>query len=294
MIQSMTGYGAAEHVEGGVRYALEVRSVNHRYQKLLIKLPEYLQFTESTVEKAVRKRIVRGSASCTLRVQGEDGGDLCPINARVLQAYLEQLKDVRVPDGLEVTVDLSAMVTLPGVIHSPELDDEARRRQTELVAGLAGRAVDALIEMRREEGRALREALLSCTAVIRERLERITERAPVVINEYHERLKSRVATLMEAGGFELQVDGLAREVAVFAERCDISEELTRLASHLDQFVELCDKGEPVGRTMDFLAQELLREANTIASKSNDAAIARDIVETKAIIDRLKEQVQNVE
>jgi len=125
-------------------------------------------------------------------------------------------------------------------------------------------------------------------------LVEIAKRAPGVIDEYHERLRSRVAALMEAGGFELQEDGLIREVAVFAERCDIAEEVTRIESHLMQFDELCARSEPVGRTLDFLTQELLREANTIASKSNDAAIARNIVEVKTIIDRLKEQVQNVE
>ena len=122
----------------------------------------------------------------------------------------------------------------------------------------------------------------------------MSERAPMVVEEYHQRLKSRVASLLEAGGFELHEEGLMREVAVFAERCDITEELTRLGSHLDQFLDLCDRPEPVGRTLDFLTQELLREANTIASKSNDTAIARNVVEVKATIDRMKEQVQNVE
>ena len=114
------------------------------------------------------------------------------------------------------------------------------------------------------------------------------------MNEYHVRLESRVSALMKGGGFELEADALSREVAVFAERCDITEEVTRLQSHLDQFVELCNREEPTGRTLDFLSQELLREANTIGSKSNDATIARHVVEMKTLIDRIKEQVQNVE
>ena len=294
MIQSMTGFGAAEHVEDGVSYALEVRSVNHRYLKLSLKLPEHLQFTETVVDKVVRGRVARGSVSCTLRVRSDDELGLCPVDVVALQKYVDQLARVRLPGDLAVTVDLATVATFPGVIRSPELDEEARQRQSKLVEDLAGRALDALLEMRRGEGRALREALLSCCGDIRARLDEVGKRAPKVIDEYHQRLKSRVSLLLEAGGFELQEEGLMREVAVFAERCDVIEELTRLRSHLDQFTELCDRPEPVGRTLDFLTQELLREANTIASKSNDAAIARSVVEMKATIDRMKEQVQNVE
>lgn len=294
MIQSMTGYGAAEHVEGDVSYALEVRGVNHRYLKLSIKVPDYLQFTETAVEKVVRSRVARGSISCTLRVQSDGDMGLCPVDVTVLQQYVNQLSQVRLPSDIPVTLDLGMVATLPGVLRSPRLDDEARKRQVELVGELTGRALDAMLEMRRDEGRALREALLGCCTTIRSRLDEVSERAPMVVEEYHQRLKSRVASLLEAGGFELHEEGLMREVAVFAERCDITEELTRLASHLDQFLDLCDRPEPVGRTLDFLTQELLREANTIASKSNDTAIARNVVEVKATIDRMKEQVQNVE
>lgn len=294
MIHSMTGYGAAERAEDDVSYALEVRSVNHRYLKLVIRLPEPLQFTEPVIEKVVRGRLARGSVSCTLRVHGEGGPAMRPIDRGVLQKYVDELSGVELPGGVQASLDLAAVALLPGVIYTPEFDDEAREHQSKLVEELTGAALDALVTMRADEGRALREVLLEGCEVIRGHLAVVAERAPGVIEEYHERLSSRVSALMQAGGFELQADGLMREVAVFAERCDISEELTRLRSHLDQFAELCDKAEPAGRTMEFLTQELLREANTIAAKSNDAVIARQVVEMKAFIDRLKEQVQNVE
>ena len=294
MIHSMTGYGAAERAEDGVSYAFEVRSVNHRYLKLAIRLPEPLQFTEAAIERVVRTRLARGSVSCTLRVRGEDGLGVRLIDRGVLQKYVDELSGVKLPPGVQAAVDLAAVALLPGVIYAPDLDDEARQHQLDFVAELAGAALSALVGMRADEGEALREALLSGCEAIRGHLGVVAERAPRVIDEYHERLRSRVSALMEAGGFELQADGLMREVAVFAERCDISEELTRLRSHLDQFVELCERVEPAGRTMEFLTQELLREANTVAAKSNDAVIARHVVEMKAFIDRLKEQVQNVE
>ncbi len=294
MIQSMTGYGAAQHVIEGTSYALEIRSLNNRYLKLLVKLPDHLQFMESEIDKLVRSRLARGSVTYTLRVRRDGEMESRPINLAALQRYVDQMVRVRLPDGVKATIDLAAIVGLPGVCESPDLDEEERSRQLDDVRSLTNRAVDTLIEMRREEGQALHGELLKCCEMIVGRVAEIGTHAPKVVNEYHERLKSRVATLMQAGGFELQAEGLMREVAIYAERCDISEEIARLTSHLDQFVNLCDRDNQVGRTLDFVCQEMLREANTIASKSNDAQIARNVVEIKGLIDRLKEQVQNAE
>jgi uncharacterized protein (TIGR00255 family) len=294
MIQSMTGYGAAEHAADGVSYALEIRGVNGRYLKLSIKLPELLQFAESAVDKLLKSRLARGSVTCILRVRSEGVAGAGTINVPALQHYLDQLSKVQLPAGVQAAVDLGTLAALPGVCQPPEVDEEAQQQQLEIIEDLASRALDAVIEMRRSEGQALRGDILDCCAAVRKELAEVTSRAPTVVDEYHERLRSRVEMLMQAGGFELEADGLMRDVAVFAERCDISEELTRLNAHLEQFAELCDREEAVGRTLDFLTQELLREANTIASKSNDAAIARSVVVIKGLIDRLKEQVQNVE
>lgn len=294
MIQSMTGYGAAQHVVDGVSYALEIRSLNNRYLKLSIKLPDQLQFLESEVDKRVRSRLARGSITYTLRVRSETDVNSAPINVDAVQRYVDQMMRIRLPEGVKATIDLAALAGLQGVCEPPDLDSEARRQQLEVVTDLTNHAVDTLIAMRKEEGQAAHGELLICCDAIRKHLAAITEYAPRVVEEYHERLKSRVAMLMQAGGFELEAEGLMREVAIYAERCDISEEIARLGSHLDQFVTLCDRGDKVGRTLDFVSQEMLREANTIASKSNDAAIARNVVEIKGLIDRLKEQVQNVE
>ena len=294
MIQSMTGYGAAQHVEDGVSYALEIRSLNNRYLKLSIKLPEHLQFLEGDLDKLLRARLARGSVSYTLRFRSERDEGLRSINLTAVQRYVQELSEVRTPPGTAATIDLATIAMLPGVCDSPALDEETRKRQLDLIADLTNRALDVLIAMRREEGQALRAELLQCCEAIRTRLAECEVRAPNVIDEYHERLKSRVATLMQSGGFQLEAEGLMREVAIYAERCDISEEIARLGSHLDQFGGLCDSEEQVGRTLDFLSQEMLREANTIASKSNDTVIVRRVVEIKGLIDRLKEQVQNVE
>jgi len=294
MILSMTGFGSAQRIEEGISYALEIRSVNNRYLKLTIKLPERLQFAEIEMDRILRSRINRGTVTYTLRMKSENGAGATTLNLAALQAYLDQLQKIRPASGVSTRVDLAALAQLPGVADVGELDEEFRARAMAAITTLTNQALDALLTMRREEGRMLMGDLTVSLSGIRREVDSIKSRAPLVIDEYHDRLRTRVQTLMQKGGFELEADGLMREVAIFAERCDIGEEINRLTSHLDQFVELCERGEQVGRTLDFLTQELLREANTIGSKSNDAALARSVVTVKGLIDRLKEQVQNVE
>ena len=294
MIHSMTGYAAVQRVQDGACYALEVRSLNNKYLKLSIKLPEMLQFLESEMDRIVRSRLTRGSVTLALRVRRESGGGAVPINAAALQRYAEELVGVPLPQGIQKSMDLATLASLPGVCEVPPIDDESRGQVLGLASELTNQALDVMIEMRRREGNTLRGDLAGCCDEIRDRVAKVTARAPLVVDEYHERLKTRVDTLMKSSRLELESEGLMREVALYAERSDINEEVSRLRSHLDQFEELCGGSKPVGRTLDFLTQELLREANTIASKSGDAAIARSIVEVKGLIDRLREQVQNVE
>lgn len=292
MILSMTGYGDAEHTEDGVSYALELRSLNNRYFKANIKLPEHLQYLEADVERLLRTRLGRGSINYTLRVRDISAQAAYEINTAALQAYLNRIAAVR--SSLPTTVDLAAVVGLPGVCQPPQMDEATRERQWRIVQELTRRAMERLIAMRSQEGRALREDLLAQTAAIRRELAAVAARAPAVVEEYHRRLTQRVNELLARAELRLAQEDLAREVAVYAERADVNEEIARLRSHLDQFEQLCDSKQHAGRKLDFLSQEMLREANTIASKSNDTVIARHTVEIKALIDRVKEQVQNVE
>lgn len=294
MILSMTGYGAAECVDEGVSYALEIRTVNNRYLKLSVKLPERLQFLEPDIEKRLKARLARGTVTYALRAKRTDDLGGATFDVPALQDYVDRMSRVRMPEGIQGTIDLAGLAETLAGAGPIDLDPEHKNQSARVVADLSDRALDALTDMRRVEGKALRADLDESCVAIRRLLGSIRERAPLVVDEYHERLRTRVAMLMSAGKFELEADALAREVAIFAERCDVNEEVSRLTSHLDQFAEICDRGEQVGRTLDFLSQELLREANTIASKSNDAAITRNVVDIKGRIDRLKEQVQNVE
>lgn len=294
MIHSMTGFGTARCEEGGQAYELELRTLNSRYLKVLVKLPDPLQFAESAVEKVIRGRISRGSVTCTVRTRSTDQTGAPALNTAALQGYVDQIGRVNMPAGLSGTVDLGALAALPGVCTPAETNDEERLAQAAVLDRLTGAALDQVIGMRRGEGDALRADILSSCDKIETELGQIAERAPGVVDEYHDRLAERVSTLMGKSSLELEKDSLMREVAIYAERCDISEEVTRLRSHLQQYRDLCVARDDVGRKLEFLAQELLREANTIGSKTSDVQIARSVVEIKCQIDRLKEQAQNVQ
>ncbi len=293
MIVSMTGYGDASLDENGVSHFLEIRSLNNRYFKASIRLPDHLQFLETEVERLLRAKLGRGSISFFLRIRQDSPDSAYTINTAVLKAYVEALRGIA-GDNDSVTMDLGTMLMVPGVCQPPELDEAEREKLWNVVEQLSAVAVERLLNMRRAEGVQLRDHLLENCAAIREQLEFIRGKAPLVVDEYRKRLQNRVNALLNEAKLELQADTLAREVAVYADRCDISEELSRLKSHLDQFVKLCDSDDNTGRRLDFLTQEMLRESNTIGSKANDAEISRSVVEIKSCVDRLREQVQNVE
>jgi uncharacterized protein (TIGR00255 family) len=215
------------------------------------------------------------------------------INKPVLLAYLEQLRDVPLDD--EVTrIDLGSLLQLPGVCQEPATDTDDIQRHGDTIRQLTTRAIAKLLEFRQKEGRSLFTELMSHAEVIRASLREISARAPLVIQDYHRKLTARVNELLSKAELKISEPDLLKEVAVFAERADISEEIQRLTHHLEAFEHACHSGEHAGRKLDFITQEMLREANTIASKANDSTIARHIVEIKGAIDRLKEQVQNVE
>jgi uncharacterized protein (TIGR00255 family) len=193
-----------------------------------------------------------------------------------------------------MSIDLAALLMLPGVCQEPRDETDEIERHGPTIREITGKAITKLVAMRRHEGEALFADLMRHAEVISASLKEIRQRAPFVIDDYHKRLSQRVHELLSKAELQVAQVDLLREVAVFAERADISEEIQRLSSHLEVFEQSCRHSEHAGRKLDFITQEMLREANTIASKANDAQIARHIVEIKGAIDRLKEQVQNVE
>ena len=297
MIRSMTGYGSATVTADGVVFTAEVRSLNNRYFKAAVRLPEELTGLEAELETRLRRRVSRGSVTLNIRSQLTAEAATSGIHDANLLAYLEHLETVRqkVRDQ-SVQIDLTALLALPGVLQplteTRPLIDRARATLPPLI----DEALDRLVDMRTAEGRTLADDLLAQRDHIRGQMKLIADRAPRVVDAYHERLTARVNELTAKAQLKVDERELIREVAVFADRADISEEIARMAGHLDRLGELIDAGtpdEPAGRTLDFIAQEMLREANTVGSKAQDAEIARAVVEIKSRIDRIKEQVQNV-
>ncbi|MBX3359256.1 MAG: YicC family protein [Phycisphaeraceae bacterium] len=304
MIRSMTGFGDASMTvgsgpqgsPGGVHYFIEVRSLNSKYFKAIIRLPEQFQALEAEIESELRRRLGRGSVFLSAQCSDSSGETGYTINDKALSAYIEQLKRLPQVQSGQVKVDLGPLLALPGVLLPPANEEERLERARQALTKLLAQACDRLIAMRGREGAALRTDLLQRRDAIADRLRHISARAPDTLLEYERRLKLRIDTMINEAGLKVEPADVVREIAVYAERTDITEEITRLSGHIEQFTQLLerDDGKPVGRTLDFLSQEMLREANTIASKCADSEISRHIVEVKGEIDRIKEQVQNVE
>lgn len=293
MLRSMTGFGSAIGQVEGIEYAAEIRSVNHRYFKTVVKLPDAWSGADVEIEQRLRKKATRGSITCTVKMRIPDEKAAYRINTAALNTYIDQLKVLEIEANPTLRIDLGTLLQLPGVCQPPSLEDMIQSTHDDLM-DVIDQALKLMLEMRKQEGLTLREDLLKNCQVIRQHLQIVAGRAPDVVREYHARLASRVAELMHAGQIQLDQEQLAREVAIFAERCDVAEEIARLGAHLDQFIAAVDSPEPAGRKLDFIAQEMLREANTIGSKSSDSDIAKAVVEIKTAIDRIKEQAANAE
>ncbi|MBL9002468.1 MAG: YicC family protein [Phycisphaerae bacterium] len=293
----MTGYGdASAHVDG-CHFFVELRSLNNKYFKAVIRLAEEFQGLEAEMEARLRERLIRGTITITARCSEDSASAAYDINVRALSTYIAQLEQLPQVASGKLKLDAAALLGLPGVLQPPANEEERVRRARAAFMPLLDKACDALIAMREREGGTIVADLESHRGLIAARLAEVSERAPAVVAEYQVRLKARIEALLKESQIAVEPGDLVREIAIYAERTDIAEEIKRLSAHLDQFRDLLSgssNGKPVGRTLDFLAQEMLREANTIASKSPDGAISRAAVEIKGAIDRIKEQSQNVE
>ena len=296
MIRSMTGFGEASAQVDGVHYFVEVRSLNSKFFKATIRLPEAYQGLEAEMESALRRRLARGTVTLTGICTDVSESAAFEINHRALERYIEQIRRSPMVAKGEVKIDVASLLSLPGVLQPPANEEARLHRARAAFLPLLDKACTGLEQMREVEGRALLEDLLRQRDLIAGLLKMIAERAPGVVAEYETRLQTRIQTMLQAADLRVEPVELIREIAVYAEKTDIAEEVSRLSGHIEQFSQLLTSraDRPVGRTLDFLSQEMLREANTIASKSPNSEISRAIVEIKGAIDRIKEQVQNVE
>lgn len=289
----MTGYGAAQSAGKRIAVEVEARSVNARALKLSLRTPSTLAPREAELDGIVRKAIRRGAVTLYVRLQFLVASDLVRVRPDVVAGFAKAIETLR-KKGLvtgELTPD--ALVGIPGALESGA-DEPLGDADWKVVAKAVREALGALDEMRRREAAHLVKELSAITARMRKNVERVRKRGPAVVQEHQRRLKERVDQLLAAHGVTLDAATLAREVALLADRSDIAEELTRLSAHLDEFDGYLKGTGEVGRTLDFLCQELLRETNTIGSKSGDVATAKHVIALKSDVDRLKEQVANLE
>lgn len=290
MIKSMTGYGRSQQHRDGRTLSVEVRTVNHRFAEYSVRLPGELAPLEGRVRELLQQRIPRGSVVLTVGGGGE--GDAGPVIDRDRAArYLAQLRDLKRELGLKGGVDLRTLLALPGVVSAGAAAADPGERW-EWLAEAATAALDRLDEMRRREGRALQRELAGRVRRLTRlagRIEALARRRPA---QRRRLLQARVREI--AGGLALDPARLAQEVALFAERADVTEELVRLRSHCAAFAAYLAGKQPAGRRLDFLLQEMNREANTIGSKAGDAAVSQLVVELKEQLEKMREQAQNVE
>ncbi|SNB45071.1 YicC/YloC family endoribonuclease [Geobacter sp. DSM 9736] len=292
MVKSMTGYGKAETSSSVGKLTVEIRTVNHRYGEVSVKLPRTLLSCENVVRKAVFERLKRGKIEVSIQQEASPGaGIVLEPDIELARGYAEAFRKLQSSLGIEGPIPLSLIVSQRDVLNPREISSAAEDLELNLLAAVQ-QAVDSVDKMRIREGNALVQDLEERRKGLNLLIAGIEERAPLIVAEHAARLRERVRQMLG----DLQVDEmrLAQEVALLADKSDVTEELVRFRSHLQQFDETLLLDEPVGRKLDFLMQELNREVNTIGSKANDGEMAAVVVQIKAELERIREQVQNIE
>ncbi len=289
----MTGHGQATEHFGDASIQVEVRSVNNRFLKVVPKVSNRLSPLESQLESIVREYVRRGTINVTIRLSGQVSSDDFRLNGLAIEAYATQARDLAVKLKLADSLSIGDLLALPGVVEELVVTED----DTELLAAATAtlrKALHSMNTMRSEEGAAMGKELLSNLDELCRRAKIVEEYAPAVIEDYRLRLHTKVEKALQALGESLQPADILREVQIFADKCDIREEIVRLESHCKLFRDACVAKESQGRKLDFLVQELNREVNTIGSKANDATITENVVMMKTIVEQLRELVQNVE
>jgi uncharacterized protein (TIGR00255 family) len=292
-MKSMTGYGRGEHTQEGYKISAEVSTVNRKQAEINIYLPRELEPLEARVRTEVNKRVARGRATVRITLHAGEGlVSKAQINSALAKAYARELKKLAAELKISSELTLDTLVRAPGIFQADNALDDADHFWPAIDSALQ-KALEACVKMRVREGVHLAKDLKSRIAAMRKGVAKVQKEAPAMLERYREQLRERIRT----AGLPLppeEDERLQKEIIYFADRSDISEELTRLESHFQQFDECSKSEEPVGRTLDFLAQEMNREVNTIGSKANDSAIAREVVMLKTELEKFREQVQNVE
>lgn len=291
---SMTGFGEARDQRENYAIVAEVRSVNNRHFKLNLRVTEGYGALEAHAETVIREHVKRGAISCNLRIRHVGVADDYRLNLQVLNLYVDQLQELAAQRHMDERIRLEQLASLPGVVEEASTDATDAAEVWPLVEPTLRAALEQLTQMRAAEGAAMAADLQDQSRAVEKSLAKVEKLAPNVLEHYRRRLEERVNEALKSLGVTVEPVDLVREVSVFADRSDISEEIVRLRSHLQQFADALELKESAGRKLEFICQEMGRETNTIGSKANEAAISLEVVEIKTALERIREQIQNVE
>ncbi|NLU51337.1 MAG: YicC family protein [Clostridiaceae bacterium] len=291
MLRSMTGFGHCEYTENDITFTVEIKTVNHRYTDIFLRIPKQISSFEDRVRSIITSRIQRGKIDVYINYDNKSSQSLqVLLDEKLAKAYCDALKRIADSLGLRDDISVSSLVRFPDILKVEKQDNDEYIGQ--VLDKAINQAIDVLLEMRAKEGEKLKDSLLANLSVIEEFTEKIRQKAPLVVKEYKEKLESRLSELIDIQ--RVDPARIAAEVALFADKCNIDEELVRLSSHIAQMRDMLNQGSPVGKKADFLIQEMNREVNTIGSKAGDLEITKNVVELKSEIEKLREQIQNIE
>lgn len=288
----MTGYGRGTATTSTYVITIDIKSINHRYQEIYFKLPKSYSFLEDRLRREINNRVSRGKIEVNVNIDKlTTEENLVAVNRSLLNSYLTAIEELKNEFGVPGSIDVQSLINIPDLfkVTQSELDQDS-------IAEIAGQVLDTalatLIESRKTEGERLVQDLVEKIAFLHSLRRQLIELAPQVVTGYQERLTKRLIELV--GGIEIDPSRVAIEVAIFADKSDITEELVRIESHLTQLASFLKNQEPIGRRLDFLIQELNREINTVGSKANDLKIAQLVIEFKSVLEKIREQIQNIE
>ena len=293
MIKSMTGFGKSHLVKKEREYQVEIKSVNHRYLDISVRMPKQLTYLEEDVKKAISSKINRGKLEVFITFYNHSAQDEeITINKEIAKLYIEQLKELAKENNLSTDINVIDITKLPDVLNVTSNQDDETIKEEILQA--TNEALEKLIEMRTFEGRKISEDLIKRIDGIKEKTTEISSISTGLIDEYVVKLEKRIQEILKTE--EIDKNRLAQEVVIFADKCSIEEELTRLKSHMAQFREFIsnDNKVAIGKKLDFIIQEMNRETNTIGSKANKLEIINNVVDIKTELENIREQIQNIE
>ena len=291
MIKSMTGFGRSNLQENLREYQVEIKSVNHKYIDINVRMPRNISFLEDDIRKIISSKIKRGKIDVFITFDNySDEGKSIKINKEIAKIYIENLKELATEENIASNIEVTEITKLPDVLVIKNNEDEEKLK-TE-INKVVNDAVDKLIEMREIEGEKMAQDALQRLEIINSKVKEISELSTGLIEEYVVKLEARIKELMKTN--EVDQTRLAQEVVIYADKCSVQEEITRLNSHIQQFKDLINSKSAAGKKLDFIIQEMNRETNTIGSKANNLEITNRVIDIKTGLEDIREQIQNIE